>query len=89
MEIVWDEHNLHHLLVDNAQRGISVEDVEAVLNDSETVAMPRPSGAELHIGRAPSSRAMAVVTIGDQEIYPKTAWWTSERSWRRSHGQQS
>jgi len=28
VQIVWDEHNLFHLLVERRDRGIAVEDVE-------------------------------------------------------------
>jgi hypothetical protein len=35
--VVWDEANLHHLLVERAERQISCEEVEDVLTDRETV----------------------------------------------------
>ena len=83
--IVWDEHNLHHLLVERAERGITPEDVEHMLADANTVVRPLASGAALNIGRAPNGRPMAVITIGVAELYPKTAWWVSEKAWRRAH----
>jgi hypothetical protein len=83
--IVWDEHNLHHLLVERADRGITPEDVEYMLMDPETVVRRLENGAELNIERAPNGRPLAVVTIGVAEPYPRTAWWVSERVWRRAH----
>lgn len=83
--IVWDEHNLNHLLVARVERGISSEDVEHLLMDAETVVRRLESGADLNIGRAPNGRPLAVITIGVAELYPKTAWWVSERVWRRAH----
>lgn len=85
VRIVWDEHNLHQLLVERAERGITSEDVEHILMDAETVVRRLESGAYLNIGRAPNGRPMAVITIGVAELYPKTAWWVSERVWRRAH----
>jgi hypothetical protein len=85
VRIVWDEHNLHHLLVERAERGITPEDIEHVLTDPDTAARALPTGADLNIGRAPSGRPLAVVTIGVAELYPKTAWWVSEKVWRRTH----
>ena len=85
VRIVWDEHNLHHLLVERAERGITPEDVEHVLTDLDTMVRPLPAGGDLNIGRAPSGRPLAVVTIGVAELYPKTAWWVSEKVWRRAH----
>jgi len=82
--IVWDEHNLHHLLVERAERGITPEGVEHLLMDAETVVRRLESGADLNIGRAPNGLPMAVITIGVAELYPKTAWWVSERVWRRA-----
>jgi hypothetical protein len=83
--IVWDEHNLHHILIERAERGITPEDIEHMLADPDTVVRPLPTGADLNIGRAPSGRPLAVVTIGMSELYPKTAWWVSEKAWRRAH----
>jgi hypothetical protein len=83
--IVWDEHNLHHLLVERAERGITPEDIEHMLADPDTVVRTLPTGADLNIGRTPSGRPLAVVTIGMSELYPKTAWWVSEKTWRRAH----
>ncbi len=84
-QIVWDEHNLTHLLVERAERGITVEDVEHVLTDTDTRTRSLPTGAELHLGRALSGLPLAVVTIGVAELYPKTAWWITEKAWRRAH----
>ncbi len=83
--IVGDEHNLHHILVEQAERGITPEDIEHLLGDPNTVVRPLPSGADLNIGRAPNGRPMAVITIGVAELYPKTAWWVSENVWRRAY----
>lgn len=83
--IVWDEHNLFHLLIERADRGITPEDVEHVLTDPETRVRSLASGADLNIGRAANRRPLAVVTVGVSELYPKTAWWVSERTWRRAH----
>lgn len=83
--VVWDEHNLFHLTVERAHRGITPEDVEHVLRDPDTRVRPLPSGADLNIGRAPNGRPLAVVTVGVNELYPKTAWWVDEKTWRRAH----
>jgi hypothetical protein len=83
--IVWDEHNLYHILVERAERGITPEDIEHLLADPNTVVQPLPSGADFNIGRAPNGRVMAVITIGVAELYPKTVWWVSEKVWRRAH----
>lgn len=87
IRIVWDEYNLMHLLVDRAERGISIEDVEHVLTDPDTRTRRLPTGAEMHIGRALSGRPLATVTFGVAELYPKTAWWVTERIWRIAHDQ--
>ena len=83
--IVWDEYNLHHILIERAERGITPEDIEYMLADPDTAVRSLPTGADLNIGRAPSGRPLAVVTIGVAELYPKTAWWVSEKAWRRAH----
>ena len=85
VRIVWDEHNLHHILVERAERGITSEDVEYMLGDPKTVVRQLPNGADLNIGRATNGRPIAVITIGVAELYPKTAWWVSEKAWRRAH----
>lgn len=83
--IVWDEHNLFHLTVERAARGITPEDVEHVLTDPETRVQRLASAANLNIGRAPNGRPLAVISVGVNELYPKTAWWVSEKTWRRAH----
>ncbi len=83
--IVWDEHNLHHILIERAERGITPEDIEHMLADPDTAVRSLPTGADLNVGRASSGRPLAVVTIGKTELYPKTAWWVSEKAWRRAH----
>jgi len=84
-QIVWDEHNQTHLLVDRADRGITVEDVEHMLTDPDTRTRPLATGAELHLGRALSGRPLAVVTVGVNELYPKTGWWITQKAWRQAH----
>ena len=68
VEVVWDERNLFHLLVERAHRGISVDDVEHVLTDPGTRVRRLPTGADLYIGRAASGRPLAVVTVGVAEL---------------------
>jgi len=85
VRIVWDEHNLFHLVVERAERGITPEDVEHVLADPDTRVQRLSSGGDLRIGRAPSGRPLAVITIGVTELYPKTAWWVTEKIWGRAH----
>jgi hypothetical protein len=73
VQIVWDKHNLFHLLMERGLRGITVEDVEQVLIDSDTRSRTLPTAADLHIGRGPTGRPLAVITVGVAELYPKTA----------------
>lgn len=84
-EVVWDEHNVRHLLVDNARRGITVEDVEAVLLDPDTSVHMLTTGYQLSTGRGLNGRPLVVIAVGDHEIYPVTAYWVSERRWRNAH----
>ncbi|MDQ2742425.1 MAG: hypothetical protein M3Z66_09045 [Chloroflexota bacterium] len=85
VQIVWDEHNLFHLLTERGHRGITVEDVEQVLTDPDTRSRTLPTGADLHIGRGPTGRPLAVITVSVAELYPKTAWWLTEKTWRKAH----
>lgn len=85
VQIVWDEHNLFHLIMERGHRGITVEDVEHVLIDPDTRSRALPTGADLHIGRGPTGRPLAVITVGVAELYPKTAWWVTEKTWRKAH----
>ncbi len=74
-----------HLLVERAPRGISVEDVEHVLTDPDTRTRSLSTGADIHLGGAPSGRPLAVVTIGVAGLNPRTAWRITEKAWRRAH----
>jgi uncharacterized DUF497 family protein len=84
--VVWDEANLHHLLVERAERQISCEEVEDLLTDRETVQEEANEGRWLAIGRTRSGRPLAVVCIGQQEVRPYTAWQISEQRWSAAHG---
>jgi hypothetical protein len=83
--VVWmEDDNLHHLLVDNADRGITPEDVEAVLMDPDTAVVAMPNGHDLYTGRT-AMGYLRVIAMGEREVYPKTAWWCSEDDWREAH----
>ncbi len=56
-----------------------------MLIDPDTRSRILPTGAELHIGRGPTRRPLAVITVGVAELYPKTAWWVTEKTWRKAH----
>jgi len=71
--VVWDEDNLRHLLVEHAERGISVADVEAVIRDPETDIDPQPSGYDFYTGRGVDRRPILVIALGDREVRPRTA----------------
>jgi len=84
-QVVWEaDDNLRHLLVDNADRGITAEDVEAVLKDPATAIAPLGNGHDRYTGRTVSGRALQVIGMGEREVYPKSAWWVTEDEWRRA-----
>ncbi|HEX3604344.1 MAG TPA: hypothetical protein VH134_00345 [Candidatus Dormibacteraeota bacterium] len=83
-EVVWDEDNLYHLLVTNADRGISPEDVETVIKDRTTAVDPLGNGHDLYTGSI-GDRYLQVIAMGEREVYPKTAWWCDQARWRRAH----
>ena len=84
-DIAWDEENVRHLLVDNADRGISLEDVEAVIRDPETDVDPQPSGYDFYTGRGVDGRPILVIALGEREVRPRTAIRISEDRWRSAH----
>lgn len=80
MEFDWDEANLKHLLKDNAERGISQQDVESVLSGDSVCIYDPPEtvrGEERWVdgGVTPEGRLIFVVWtwMGDK-IRPITAW---------------
>lgn len=78
--IVWDDPedpagNTHHLLVTNADREISLEDVEHVINHPDTYVEHQPTGYDIYLGPAlDGKRTLLVVAMGEREVYPKTAF---------------
>jgi len=85
--VVWDDENLRHLLVERAHREISCQEVEDVLQDSQTTKEAARAGRRLAIGRTKAGRPLAVVFVGELEARPHTAWQVSEARWRRAHGE--
>ena len=83
--IIWDEDNLHHLQVDRAHRGITVDEVEEVLGDADTAVLAVRAGRDLYIGRTTAGRFLAVVALGESEVRPETAWVVTEDRWREAH----
>ena len=78
--IVWADPedpkgNAYHLLVENAHRGISLEDVEHVINHPDTQVERQETGYDIYLGPAPDgTRMLLVVAMGEREVYPKTAF---------------
>ena len=78
--IVWDdpehpEGNAYHLLIENAHRRFSKEDVAHVINHPDTYVEAQPTGYDIYLGPAPDGkRTLVVVAMGEREIYPKTAY---------------
>ncbi|MGH2364669.1 MAG: hypothetical protein ACRDHX_08460 [Chloroflexota bacterium] len=90
--VVWDDENLHHLLVERADREITCEEVEEVLTDPETRHEEARDGRRLAIGRSQAGRPLAgrplaVIVIGERELRPSTAWQITEERWREVHGE--
>ncbi len=85
LRIVWDEGNLHHLLVERADRAITPEEVQEVLMDPFTVVEPGRHGRDRYLGRTASGRCLAVIGLGDEEVRPETAWEITEKRWRAAH----
>jgi uncharacterized DUF497 family protein len=73
--------NTHHITVAHSERGITVEDVEAVLRDPATLKMDLDSGYDRYIGRV-GNRYMYVVALGVDEVYPVSARWMADAEWR-------
>jgi hypothetical protein len=87
---IWDppddpEGNTWHITVTNAHRGISCDDVEAVLCEPETEITPLPSGRDRYLGRL-RGRPVVVIAMGEREVYPVTAIWINEAKWRTYRG---
>lgn len=82
MRIEWDEHNLRHLLVDNAHRGIEPWEVMEVLKSSRSRARRRGNDRitgrrrREFLGRTASGRLLCVVVevLGPDAVRPITAW---------------
>jgi len=84
-QVVWDDENLHHLLVERAARGITCEEVEDVLIGPDTTIASAKYGRRLAIGKTEPGRPLAVIFVGDLERRPYTAWQIPEQRWRQSH----
>jgi hypothetical protein len=84
IRIRWDEENLYHLLVERADRGILVAEVEEVLLDPATkVVRWHLDGRWDRIGVTRAARPLQVRGLGVFELYPETAWPVSRREWQR------
>ena len=85
--VIWDDRNTYHLLIERAHRHITQDHVETVLLDPDTATVQRPSGHDFYIGRIPPDRVLAVIAMGEREIYPLTAYWVPRARWRKAHDQ--
>lgn len=88
VEVVWDEDNIRHLLEERGNRQISLDEIEDVLRDPNTIKQRARSGRWRYIGKTRAGRCLAVVAIGNEQLRPETAWQTSEKTWRRFYGAQ-
>lgn len=84
--IVWDDENIRHLLIDRADRDITIEEVEEILTSPDTVRQPARAGRDRYIGRTAAGRHLAVIAIGDLEVRPETAWAITQSRWRNARG---
>jgi hypothetical protein len=83
--IVWDDDNLHHLLVERADRAITPEEVEEVLLDEDTAVLRARRGRDRYVGRTSAGRFLEVIALGELDVRPETAWAISEERWRAAH----
>ncbi len=79
--IIWDDENdplgnVQHI----AEHGLTIDEVEAVLNDLDSAASSNSSGRPCVFGFTPSGEYIIVIfeSIDEDSIYPVTAYHVPE-----------
>lgn len=75
MQIIWDptpDGNVDHI----DEHGVSIEEVEYVLENPDSHGVSRSSGAPCVFGYTPDDRYIIVIyeDLGDDMVMPKTAY---------------
>ena len=81
--VIWDADNLHHILVEHADRGVSRQEIDEVLLSPDVDRRPARHGRWWMTGRTAAGRLIRVIVLGVREMRPEAAYPLGEERWQR------
>jgi hypothetical protein len=76
MALIWDEHNLAHLMGHGGERGVTPSEVEEVIRNPASLRRRLRGGRRAYQGSTRRGRVLGVIVElqGRNRLRPRTAW---------------